>query len=83
MSGTEQTLFLTKEDVKKAESAESRRHDGEVPANSDASALQVSVSPIVANVTREAKGKAGTVDTTGKDYGYPSKSDPANTNELP
>jgi len=28
-------------------------------------------------VTREAKGKAGLSDTTGKDYGYP-KNDPSN-----
>jgi hypothetical protein len=28
-------------------------------------------------VTREAKHKSGTVDTTGKDYGYPQKSDPS------
>lgn len=28
-------------------------------------------------VTREAKGKTGTVDTTGKDYGYPQKNDPS------
>jgi hypothetical protein len=28
-------------------------------------------------VTREAKGKSGTVDTTGKDYGYPHKNDPS------
>ena len=28
-------------------------------------------------VTRDAKDKAGLVDTTGKDYGYPSKNDPS------
>ena len=29
-------------------------------------------------VTRDAKGKTGTADTTGKDYGYPQKNDPSN-----
>lgn len=28
-------------------------------------------------VTRDAKGKAGLADTTGKDYGYPQKNDPS------
>ncbi|KAF1986893.1 hypothetical protein K402DRAFT_393514, partial [Aulographum hederae CBS 113979] len=28
-------------------------------------------------VTRDAKNKQGTVDTMGKDYGYPEKSDPS------
>lgn len=28
-------------------------------------------------VTRDAKDKTGTVDTTGKDYGYPEKNDPS------
>lgn len=28
-------------------------------------------------VTRDKKNAAGTVDTTGKDYGYPAKSDPS------
>jgi hypothetical protein len=28
-------------------------------------------------VTRDAKDKAGLVDTTGKDYGYPNESDPS------
>lgn len=28
-------------------------------------------------VTREAKGKTNTADTTGKDYGYPQKNDPS------
>lgn len=30
-------------------------------------------------VTRDAKNKAGLQDTTGKDYGYPQKNDPADT----
>ncbi|KAK4546797.1 hypothetical protein LTR36_001529 [Oleoguttula mirabilis] len=33
-------------------------------------------------VTRDAKGKKGLEDTTGKDYGYPQKSDPADSSEL-
>lgn len=28
-------------------------------------------------VTRDAKNKTGTADTTGKDYGYPQKNDPS------
>ena len=28
-------------------------------------------------VTRDAKGKAGTTETTGKDHGYPQKNDPS------
>ncbi|PIB01766.1 hypothetical protein CB0940_00475, partial [Cercospora beticola] len=31
-------------------------------------------------VAQGSKNKAGLADTTGKDYGYPHKSDPANTN---
>ena len=34
-------------------------------------------------VARGSKDKANTVDTTGKDYGYPQKSDPADTSKLP
>lgn len=34
-------------------------------------------------VTREAKGKTGLEETTGKDYGYPQKNDPADTSKLP
>lgn len=33
-------------------------------------------------VTREAKNKPGLADTTGKDYGYPHKSDPSNKQGL-
>ena len=32
-------------------------------------------------VARGAKGKDGLADTTGKDYGYPQKNDPANTSK--
>ncbi|KAF2214850.1 hypothetical protein CERZMDRAFT_36704, partial [Cercospora zeae-maydis SCOH1-5] len=31
-------------------------------------------------VAQGSKNKAGLADTTGKDYGYPHKNDPANTN---
>lgn len=34
-------------------------------------------------VTREAKNKQGLADTTNADYGYPQKSDPADTSKLP
>jgi len=34
-------------------------------------------------VARGAKDKAGLADTTNQDYGYPQKSDPADTSKLP
>ncbi|KAK8214836.1 hypothetical protein M8818_002419 [Zalaria obscura] len=163
MSGTEQTFHYTKEDVRKLESRESNLHNGQVPADSNAAAMQSVVDaadknkseiinerqanlplpeqPPVASdwnssdastvnvgsggqsdqfsvgnaslrepatgdsgvrsadsnlaqgagregkdnlgglpndaVAREAKGKAGTTDTTNKDYGYPQKNDPS------
>jgi len=163
MSGTEQTFHYTKEDVRKMESREAAQHGGNVPADSQAAAMQSVVDkaekskaeiiserqanlplpdqPPVASdwnsanqntvnvgsggvsdtfsagndalrdpatgdssvrdahsslaqgvgregqdnlggvpndaVTRDAKGKAGTAETTGKDYGYPQKSDPS------
>lgn len=33
--------------------------------------------------TEGKKNKAGLEDTTNKDYGYPSKNDPADTSKLP
>lgn len=33
--------------------------------------------------TRGKKDQSSLVDTTGKDYGYPAKSDPADTSKLP
>ncbi|KAI9708195.1 MAG: hypothetical protein M1820_004149 [Bogoriella megaspora] len=40
MSGTDQTFHLTKEDVRKLEQEESSRHGGNIPANSQAAAMQ-------------------------------------------
>jgi len=40
MSGTEQTFHYTKEDVRRMEQKESAAHDGKVPADSAAAALQ-------------------------------------------
>lgn len=37
----ENTYHVTKEDVRKAESEESRKHGGQVPADSDASVMKV------------------------------------------
>jgi hypothetical protein len=42
MSGTEQTFHYTKEEVRKMESRDSAAHGGNVSANSNAAALQVS-----------------------------------------
>ena len=42
MSGTEQTFHYTKEDVRKMEQRDSRAHGGNVSADSNAAAMQVS-----------------------------------------
>ncbi|KAK5170440.1 uncharacterized protein LTR77_005028 [Saxophila tyrrhenica] len=172
MSGTDETYQLTKEDVRKPESKESNVHGGNVPAGSEAAAMQsivdkadqnkpqvinerqanlplpdqppgksdfnsadtrtvnvgsggqptgnfsygndalrdpatgdsaVRANPVSGNVqgqgvgregasglggipndavARDAKDKAGLEQTTGKDYGYPKKSDPADTKKI-
>lgn len=43
MSGTEQTFHYTKEDVRKMEQRDSAAHGGNVTADSNASAMQVSI----------------------------------------
>jgi hypothetical protein len=42
MSGTEETFHYTKEDVRKLEQEESKKHGGNVPASSETAGLQVS-----------------------------------------
>ena len=42
MSGTEQTFHYTKEDVRKMEQRDSAAHGGNVAADSNAAAMQVS-----------------------------------------
>lgn len=42
MSGTEQTFHYTKEDVRKMEQRDSAAHGGNVSADSNAAAMQVS-----------------------------------------
>ena len=42
MSGTEQTFHYTKEDIRKMEQRDSKAHGGNVAADSNAAAMQVS-----------------------------------------
>lgn len=45
MSGTEETYHMTKEDIRKPQSATSKAHDGNIPKGSDAAMLQVLTHP--------------------------------------
>jgi hypothetical protein len=47
MAGTEQTFHYTKEEVRKMESRDSAAHGGNVSANSNASAMQVSSTLLI------------------------------------